>query len=71
VKELTPREHQLLRLLFGALAFGGYGYCLYVGASGFLETHSLASLAIGVAGLCLLVIQLVVMRNPKWPQRLW
>jgi hypothetical protein len=71
VKEFTAREHKLLRLLFGALAFSCYGYCLYVGASGFLETRSLVSLAIGVAGLCMLVVQFVLMRNPKWPQRLW
>jgi hypothetical protein len=69
--QLHPREHRLFRLLLGLLGFGVWGYCLVTGGVAFVTNHSLAGLAIAVAGAGMFGAQVSAMRNPKWPQRLW
>ena len=69
--KLTTKERRLVRLFLGLLGFVAWGYCLISGVVAYLANHSLAGLALAMAGAGMLVVQARAMRNPNWPQRLW
>jgi hypothetical protein len=71
MKNLTGRDQKLARWFLASLAFLAIGYTLFESGLRYLETRSLPSLALAVACILLLVVQVIALRNPKWPQRLW
>ena len=71
MKNLTGRDQKIARWFLASFAFLAIGYALFESVLRYLETRSLPSLVLAVACILLLVVQIVVLRNPKWPQRLW
>jgi len=69
--KLMGRDRKLVRWFFGALTLVATVLIFVRAAQAFLAHEVMPGILCVVLGFALLALQILQLRNPSWPSRLW